>query len=100
MIAPRRIPLWAAYLAVGVVAAVLYGWVPPFAGSGPLFNLIGLSPVVAIVIGLRRNGPAAVAPWWCFAVGFTLFWFGDLYTYSYPKLFVGEVPFPSLGDGA
>ena len=28
-----------------------------------------------------------------------LFWLGDLYTYSYPRLFGAEVPFPSLGDG-
>ena len=30
----------------------------------------------------------------------TLFWLGDLYTYSYPRLFGADVPFPSLGDGA
>ena len=29
-----------------------------------------------------------------------LFWLGDLYTYSYPRLFGADVPFPSLGDGA
>ena len=29
-----------------------------------------------------------------------LFWFGDLYTYSYPLLLNRDVPFPSLGDGA
>src|SRR4029079_18234547 len=39
-------------------------------------------------------------PWWCFAVGFLLFWLGDLYTYSYPRLSGADVPFPSLGDGA
>src|SRR4029078_3365928 len=31
---------------------------------------------------------------------FLLFWFGDLYTYSYPRLFGADVPFPSLGDRA
>ena len=29
-----------------------------------------------------------------------LFWLGDLYTNGYPRLFGGEVPFPSIGDGA
>ena len=29
-----------------------------------------------------------------------LFWLGDLYTYSYPRLFGADVPFPSIGDGA
>ena len=34
------------------------------------------------------------------ASGSLLFWLGDLYTYSYPRLFGADVPFPSLGDGA
>ena len=34
-----------------------------------------------------------------FAAGFALFWLGDLYTYSYPRLLGAEVPFPSIGDG-
>ena len=62
-------------------------------------NLLGLSPVVAIVVGIRRYTPASRGPWFWFAVGLALFWLGDLYTYSYPKLFGAEVPFPSLGDG-
>jgi len=62
-------------------------------------NLLGLSPVVAIVVGLKRYRPASVGPWWCFAIGFALFWLGDLYTYSYPRLLGADVPFPSLGDG-
>ncbi len=95
-----RPQLWQLYLAAGAILCALYAWVPPFAGSGPVMNLIGLSPVVAIVVGVRRHRPASPGPWYLFAVGFTLFWFGDLYTYSYPRLFGGEVPFPSIGDGA
>ena len=75
-------------------------WVPPFAGSGPVFNLLGLSPVVAIIVGVRRYRPASAGPWRWFAIGFLLFWLGDLYTYSYPRLTGAEVPFPSLGDAA
>ena len=71
--------------------------VPPFRGSGPLMNLLGLSPVVAILVGVRMHRPASPGPWRWFAVGFVLFWFGDLYTYSYPLLLDGDVPFPSLG---
>jgi diguanylate cyclase (GGDEF)-like protein/PAS domain S-box-containing protein len=33
-----------------------------------------------------------------FALGQFLFFAGDLYTYSYPKLFGADVPFPSVGD--
>jgi diguanylate cyclase (GGDEF)-like protein/PAS domain S-box-containing protein len=96
----RSIPLWAAFLAGGAALCALYLWVPPFAGSGPVMNLLGLSPVLAIVAALRRHRPASRGPWRWFAVGFVLFWLGDLYTYSYPRLLGREVPFPSIGDAA
>jgi diguanylate cyclase (GGDEF)-like protein/PAS domain S-box-containing protein len=96
----KRVALWKAYLAVGALLTGLYVFVDPFAGSGPVINVLGLSPVVAIIVGLRRNRPASRGPWVLFAIGMTLFWLGDLYTYSYPRLFGADVPFPSLGDGA
>ena len=91
---------WIVYLAIGALLCLLYVTVPPFRGSGPLMNLLGLTPVVAILVGVRMHRPASPAPWRWFAVGFALFWFGDLYTYSYPLLLDGDVPFPSPGDGA
>jgi diguanylate cyclase (GGDEF)-like protein/PAS domain S-box-containing protein len=94
----KRVALWQAYLAAGTLLTALYVFVDPFAGSGPVINLLGLSPVVAIIVGVRRNRPASRGPWMWFAVGMTLFWMGDLYTYSYPRLFGADVPFPSLGD--
>ena len=96
----RRLALWQIYLGAGALLTALYVWVPPFAASGPVFNLLGLSPVVAIIVGVRRYKPASRGPWRWFAVGMLLFWLGDLYTYSYPRLFGADVPFPSLGDGA
>jgi diguanylate cyclase (GGDEF)-like protein/PAS domain S-box-containing protein len=96
----RGIPLWQRYLAAGTFLCLLYLFVPPFAGSGPVMNLLGLSPVLAIVAGMRRYRPASRGPWRWFAVGFTLFWLGDLYTYSYPRLLGREVPFPSIGDAS
>src|SRR5690242_12264618 len=91
-------PAWAAYLAVGAVMCGLYVWVPPFKGSGPVMNLIGLSPVLAILVGIRRHRPASKLPWLLLAAGSALFWLGDLYTYSYPHLLGADVPFPSPGD--
>ena len=96
----RALPLWQTYLAAGAALCVLYLFVPPFAGSGPVMNLLGLSPVAAILLGLRRHRPQSRGPWLWFAVGFILFWLGDLYTYSYPRLLGKEVPFPSIGDAA
>ena len=93
------VPAWAAYLVFGAVLCALYLCGRRRSkGSGPLMNLIGLSPVVAIVVGIRRHRPASKLPWLLLAAGSALFWLGDLYTYSYPHLLGAEVPFPSLGD--
>jgi diguanylate cyclase (GGDEF)-like protein/PAS domain S-box-containing protein len=90
--------LWWIYLAVGAAITALYVFVPPLKGSGPVMNLLGLSPVLAILVGIRVHKPRASAPWWIFAAAQALFWAGDLYTYSYPKVFGADVPFPSPGD--
>ena len=79
--------------------AAAYVFVPPLKGSGPPMNVLGLSPVVAILVGIRRHRPGHALPWELLAAGSALFWLGDLYTYSYPHLLGAEVPFPSLGDG-
>ena len=66
----------------------------------------GLQPARALSAGRDRRsasgatGARSAGPWRWFAIGFLLFWLGDLYTYSYPRLTGTEVPFPSLGDAA
>ena len=96
----RRDLLWVAYLSVGVVLLGLYAFVPPFKASGPLINVLGLSSSVAIALGIRMHRPRAAKAWWLFVAGQFLFFAGDLYTYSYPKLLGASVPFPSPGDVA
>src|SRR6185503_10174723 len=91
---------WIAFLGAGALITVLYLFVKPFAGSGPVMNVLGLAPVLAIVAGVRIYRPQARLAWSFVAIGFLLFWLGDLYTYSYPLLLNREVPFPSLGDAA
>ncbi len=88
------------FLAAGALITGLYLFVPPFAGSGPVMNLLGLAPVLAIATGVRLYRPQARLAWSLVALGFLLFWLGDLYTYSYPLLLNRDVPFPSLGDAA
>ena len=75
---------WAAYLVVACALTGLYLFVPPLTGNGPLINGLGLSGVVAIVVGIRMHKPRARSAWWLFAIGQFLFFSGDLYTYSYP----------------
>jgi len=90
--------LWWMYLGFGAFVCALYVFVPPLKGSGPVINGLGLYGVLGIVAGIRIHRPRARLAWWCFAAGLCLFWMGDLYTYSYPKLFGADVPFPSAGD--
>ena len=94
----RAVQPWLVYLVAGAFACALYLWFAPLKGSGPLMNLIGLSPVVAILVGVQRYKPRSRVPWYLLAAGSALFWLGDLYTYSYPLVLGAEVPFPSLGD--
>ena len=89
---------WAIYLAVGAVLTAVYVAFPPLMGNGPLINLLGLSSSVAIAVGIWMHAPRARIAWFLFIVGQFLFFAGDLYTYSYPKLFGVDVEFPSLGD--
>ena len=89
---------WAWYLAVGALFTTFYALVPPFAGSGPVINALGLSSSIAIVLGIRVHQPRYKVVWILFLVGQLLFFLGDLYTYSYPRLFNVDVPFPSFGD--
>jgi diguanylate cyclase (GGDEF)-like protein/PAS domain S-box-containing protein len=93
-----RSRLWLWYLVASAVLTVAYLVAPAVKGSGPLINLLGLSSPVAIAVGMRIHKPRARAAWLLFIVGQSLFFFGDLYTYSYPKLFGADVGFPSPGD--
>ena len=89
---------WLLYLAFGACGGVCYYFVPPFAKSGPFFNVLGISSVIAILVGVRLNRPERRLPWLLFAAGQALFIGGDVITYNYPKLFGHDIPFPSIGD--
>jgi diguanylate cyclase (GGDEF)-like protein/PAS domain S-box-containing protein len=90
---------WQGYLAFGALGMFFYLLVPPLKGNPVLLNTIGMTSWIAVIVGIRRNKPSYSLPWWLFAVGFLLYWMGDVYTYSYPQLILhGEVPFPSIGD--
>jgi diguanylate cyclase (GGDEF)-like protein/PAS domain S-box-containing protein len=93
-----RASAWIVYLATGALLTTAYLWFPPLQGNGPLINALGLSSSIAIAIGIYLHRPRARAAWLLFIIGQFLFFAGDLYTYSYPKLTGAEVEFPSFGD--
>ncbi|MDP9295254.1 MAG: HAMP domain-containing histidine kinase [Actinomycetota bacterium] len=86
--------LWLAYIAGGLVVTAFYLAEP----KGPIFNLIGLSGVGAILIGVRLNHPPSRAPWYLFALGQLLFLFGDIVAYNHRRLFGTDLPFPAISD--
>jgi len=55
MTARRILAPWSVYLAAGAVLTALYVTTAPFKGSGPVINLLGLSPVLAILFALRLH---------------------------------------------
>jgi diguanylate cyclase (GGDEF)-like protein/PAS domain S-box-containing protein len=95
---PARNRAWLWYLVSSGLLTAAYLFVPAVKGSGPLINILGLSSPVAIFVGMRLHRPRARAAWLLFVVGQFLFFAGDLYTYSYPKLLGADVGFPSPGD--
>lgn len=89
---------WLVYAGLVAVAGTAYFLVPQVRHNAILYNAIGLSTVVAIVLGLRLWRPATPAAWWLFAAGQVLFVLGDVVAYSYEHFFHAELPFPSVAD--
>jgi diguanylate cyclase (GGDEF)-like protein/PAS domain S-box-containing protein len=93
---------WWLYLAGMAVltAAYVYGHFlgPHWLNSGPVYNIIGGSTVVALFAGARMNPEARRLPWYLFAVGQALFVIGDALAYNYERIFGSALPFPSIAD--
>ena len=89
---------WRIYLVGGVVAVCLY-YLLPVEGlwRSVAYSLIGLSSVVAIVVGVRRNRPARPLIWWCFAAGQLLLVIGDV-VYTVIESVLQQSLFPSVAD--
>jgi diguanylate cyclase (GGDEF)-like protein/PAS domain S-box-containing protein len=93
---PRSRHAWWLYLALMAPVAVAYLAGP--LNAGPVFNLIGFSACIAILLGVRINRPAARWPWYLIALGQFLFVTGDVLAYNYKAFFGQPLPFPSVAD--
>jgi signal transduction histidine kinase len=78
--------------------SILHFLGPPVFRVGPMFNAIGLTAVIAIVVGVWMHRPSKRLPWLLFALGQLLFVGGDVLAYNYPVFFGHELPFPSPAD--
>lgn len=99
----RREPkIWLRYLIAvyGLTAVYLTAHFtgPAFLNSGAVYNVIGGSTVVALVVGARRNAPDYRWPWYLCALGQAFFVTGDVLAYNYQSFFGRPLPFPGIDD--
>jgi signal transduction histidine kinase len=89
---------WGVYLVLGgaAVAAHFGLGLTPLA-QNVLYDAIGLSAVVAIVIGIRLQRPRAAGAWYLIASGQLLFVIGDV-VWGVFEFALHSEPFPSVAD--
>lgn len=89
---------WGAYLVLGAVALAAYFGLglKPLARN-ILYDAIGLSAVVAIVVGVRLQQPRAAGAWYLIAASQLLFVAGDV-IWGVFEFALHTEPFPSVAD--
>ena len=79
------------YLVAGAIATAIYLLGPTTA----MYDAIGASCVVAILVGIRLNRPATPLPWYLMAAGQAAWVAGDLF-YDLPDLIRTDPPASDL----
>ena len=93
-----RVGVWAGYGLAASAVGVGYFLVPTSNLSHlVLYNGIGLSAVIAILVGVRRNRPADRRPWLLIAAGQASFLTADICYYILESI-NHQAPFPSAAD--
>ncbi|MDX6382032.1 MAG: diguanylate cyclase, partial [Rubrobacteraceae bacterium] len=93
---PQR--AWLLYLVLGAIIAGVYLLLPG-EDQATLYNLLGASAVVAILVGIRWHRPNPTLPWYTLAFGLGLFVIADVIYYNYyPNMLGVQPPFPSVAD--
>jgi diguanylate cyclase (GGDEF)-like protein/PAS domain S-box-containing protein len=88
---------WIVYLLIGAVATLGFLFVPGLRAS-VLFNAIGFSSPIMIVVAVKMWKPEQRLPWYLFALGQTLFICGDVIAYNYTRFFGTDLPYPAISD--
>jgi signal transduction histidine kinase len=87
------------YLAAGLGAIALY-FLLPWNSTVQLllYDLIGISSAVAILVGTRLHRPSLSVAWYLFSAGLMAFAVGDFLFNFYTRLWHRDLPVPSVAD--
>jgi signal transduction histidine kinase len=92
-------PLARVYLVAGLAATGLYFLLPwDSPGQSFLYDLIGASSAVAVVVGTRKHRPSLAVVWYLFAAGLIAFAVGDILFNLYAWAWHRDPPIPSVAD--
>jgi diguanylate cyclase (GGDEF)-like protein/PAS domain S-box-containing protein len=94
----RRPKAWLLFLAFGALVGTGYYTVTSPVLKVVTFGLLGVAPVIAVVVGVRRYRPGCPEAWYLFAAGQFTFTVGDMIFYVHEYLLRQEPPFPSVAD--
>ena len=94
----RRIVDWRLYAGLASTATAVYFLIPNELSQSLVYDLIGLSAVLAILLGIQRNRPASALPWRLLAVGTFLSVGGDMLSTVYDAIVGGDPPVPWITD--
>jgi hypothetical protein len=64
-------------LLAGILAAAAYFLLPSTAAKNVVYDLVGLSATVAILVGIRVRSPSFPMSWYLLALGVLSFVIGD-----------------------
>ncbi len=83
---------------VGSLIVLLYFTVPALKGNWVVYNIVGFSSAMAIVVGVRFFRPRSGGAWYLMAGGMAVWAVADAYFSLYPRVTGRALPFPSLAD--
>ena len=90
--------VWLLYLLVGVLATGVYFLLPSASTQNILYDLIGFSAVVAVVVGVYMYRPTRLLQWYVLALGLLMLVLGEVVFTYYENVLGIESPFPSVAD--
>lgn len=88
---------WWFYPILGSAASIGYIFTPPGDLANTLYIGIGMSAVIAVLVGIRVNRPVARTAWWVVALATTMWLAGDL-AFFWIEHVDGYLPVPSVAD--